>query len=123
MARDLLPSIISRSTPVAVSRPEGVPSDEALEQAGAIVGEISIEIQDIFATNTSEEDAVLFRLVNRLHLETKQSTVAQQLLFQTGQPYSGQKLEESERLLRTRRYLTDARIYPVAYRDGRVDIS
>ena len=121
-ARDLLPSITTRSEREEISRPVGIPSDAELEQAGAVVGEIILDVQDIFATDTSEEDTVLFRLANRLHIQTRPATISQQLLIQTGEPYVGQKLEESERLLRTRRYLHDARVYPVAYHDGRVDI-
>ncbi len=120
--RDLLPSITTRSERDEISRPDGIPSDAELEQAGAVVGEIILDVQDIFATDTNEEDTVLFRLANRLHIQTRPSPISQQLLFQTGEPYVGQKLEESERLLRTRRYLLDARVYPVAYHDGRVDI-
>jgi outer membrane protein assembly factor BamA len=121
-ARDLLPSITTRSTRGDEARPRNVPSDEELERAGAVVGEIILDVRDIFATDTPEEDTVLFRLANRLHIQTRPATIAQQLLFQTGQPYSGQKLEESERLLRTRRYLLNAHIYPIAYHDGRVDV-
>lgn len=121
-ARDLLPSITTRSARDEIARPPDIPSDQELEQAGAVVGEIILDTQDIFATDTPEEDAVLFRLTNRLHIQTKPTTIAQQLLFQSGEAYAGQKLEESERLLRTRRYLLDALIYPVAYHDGRVDI-
>ena len=121
-ARYLLPSVTTQSARDDVARPQGIPSDDELEQAGSIIGEIILDVQDIFATETSEEDTILFRLANRLHIQTKQTTIGQQLLFRTGEPYSHQKLEESERLLRTRRYLLEARILPVAYHDGRVDI-
>ena len=122
LARDLLPSITTRSEREKTSRPQDVPSDAELEQAGAVIGEIILDVQDIFATDTTEEDAVLFRLANKLHIQTRRNTISQQLLFQTGEPYVGQKLEESERLLRTSRYVLEARVYPVAYHDGRVDI-
>ncbi len=121
-SRDLLPSIRSRSDPELTQRPADLPSDEALEAAGAVIGQIELEINDIFATENSEEDVSLFRLANFLHVRTKQSTIAQRLLFQTGDRFSRQKLEESERLLRTQRYIVEARITPVAYRDGTVDI-
>ena len=120
--RDLLPSITTRSEREEISRPPDVPSDAELEQAGAVVGEIILDVQDIFATDTNEEDTVLFRLANKLHIQTRPASISQQILFKTGEPYVGQKLDESERLLRTRRYLLDARVYPVAYHDGRVDI-
>ncbi|MGB8598151.1 MAG: BamA/TamA family outer membrane protein [Burkholderiales bacterium] len=121
-ADDFLPSFTARSTREEVSRPPDIPPDEELEQAGAVVGEIIFDDQDIFATDTPEENTTLFRLANHLHISTRQATVSQQLLFQSGDTYARQKIEESERLLRTRRYLIDVRILPVAYRDGRVDI-
>jgi outer membrane protein assembly factor BamA len=121
-ARDFLPSVTSRSLKEDIARPADMPADEALEQAGAVIGEIILDINDIFATDTPEEDVVLFRLANFLHSKSKRSIIARQLLFQVGEPFSRQKIEESERLLRTQRYLTSIRIQPVAYRDGRVDI-
>jgi outer membrane protein assembly factor BamA len=121
-AVDLVPSINARSAREEAKRPPDIPTDEELEQAGAVVGEIIFDNQDIFATDTPDEDVALFRLANHLHIQTKQSTLAHQLLFQTGEAYSRQKIEESERLLRTRRYVIAARIYPIAYHDGRVDV-
>ncbi|MEY4730168.1 MAG: hypothetical protein RL020_1326, partial [Pseudomonadota bacterium] len=121
-ARDLLPSITNKAERDQVLRPQDFPSDEALEQAGAVIGEVVIDINDIFATDTPDEDATLFRLANALHIDTKKSVIAQQLLFQPGEKYSQQKLEETERLLRSRRYLLDVRVYPFAYHDGRVDV-
>lgn len=121
-ARDFLPSIANRAEHEEVLRPSDIPSDEELEQAGAVIGEVMIDIRDIFATDTPEEDATLFRLANALHIDTKKSVIARQLLFQNGERYSRQKMEETERLLRSRRYLLDPRVYPIAYHDGRVDI-
>lgn len=43
-------------------------------------------------------------------------------MFNTGDPISVQRIEETERLLRSRHYLYEARIEPIAYRDGVVDI-
>jgi outer membrane protein assembly factor BamA len=121
-AVDILPSVKARSVKEEVKRLPDIPPDEILEQAGAVVGEIVFDNQNIFATESPEENVGLFRLANRLHIRTKQVTIAHQLLFHTGEVYSRQKLEESERLLRTRRYLADINIYPFAYHDGVVDI-
>lgn len=105
-----------------VARPADIPSDEELERAGAIIGNITFDRQNIFATDTPEENKSFFRLANQLHIKTREATVAQQLLFQSGDIYSHKKLAESERLLRSRRYLFEVKIRPVAYRDGCVDI-
>lgn len=121
-AGDFLPSVKARSVKEEAKRPPDIPDDDVLELAGAVIGEIVFDNQNIFATELPDEDVTLFRLANRLHIQTRQSTISNQLLFHTGETYSRQKLEESERLLRTRRYVVDAHIYPFAYRDGRVDI-
>jgi outer membrane protein assembly factor BamA len=104
------------------SRAESIPSDEELERTGAIIGDITFNLQNIFATDTPEENKSFFRLANQLHIKTLQTTVEQQLLFQRGDLYARKKLAESERLLRSRRYFYEVKIRPIAYRDGRVDV-
>lgn len=121
-ARDFLPSITSRSERTEPQRPPDVPGDEALEAAGATVGVIEFDLQDIFSTERPEEDFTVFRVANALHIKTRQSTIAQQLLMRSGDRYSRQIVEESERLLRAVPYLVEARIVPIAYRDGSVDL-
>src|SRR5262249_11539462 len=100
-----------------------VPPDEELERAGAIVGEIYVDAQDIFDLNDPKEDKVLFRAANQLHITTRDSVVLQQLLFHSGDLYSARLLQESERILRSARYLYDASVRPIAYHDGRVDVA
>jgi hypothetical protein len=121
-AGDLLPSFRARSVSEDLSRPEWVPSDDELELADAVIGEVVFDVQDIFAVDTPDENTSLFRLANYLHIETKPSVIAQQILFQSGEKYSRQKMEETERLLRSRKYLLNVRVYPFAYHDGRVDV-
>jgi outer membrane protein assembly factor BamA len=99
-----------------------LPSDGELEQRGAVVGEICIDAQDIFDTGDPREDRSLYRLANRLHVTTRESVIRQQLLFDSGDRYSGRLLAESERILRSSRYLYDASVRPIAYKDGRVDV-
>lgn len=121
-AKDLLPSIRSREKPTVPPRAADLPSDDELEAAGAVIGEIRFDTRNIFDVDKPEEDALLFGLANRLHIRTREEVIAQQLLFKSGERYSRRILEESERLLRTQRYFYDARIRPVGYRDGRVDV-
>jgi hypothetical protein len=99
-----------------------VPPDEELVSRGAAIGDILIRNENIFDIADPREDNWLFRLANRLHVRTRRSTIARQLLFRTGDPYDRRLLDESERILRANRYFYDARIRPVAFRDGRVDI-
>jgi hypothetical protein len=50
------------------------------------------------------------------------ATIADQLLFKSGDHYRASLLQESARILRDTRYLRDAVIRPVAYHDGLVDV-
>ena len=122
VSKGFLPSVGSRVIRESSRRPRDLPSDAELAAAGTKIGEIRIRPLDIFDTSIPEEDTGLFRLANKLHIRTRESTIADQLLFESGQPYDGRLLQESARLLRGTRYLHDARIEPVALRDGVVDV-
>lgn len=100
----------------------GIPADDELEAAGARVGKILIDNQNIFDLRDPKDDTPLFRLANRLHPRTHQQVIRKQLLFRSGQPYSRRLLDESERILRADGYFYDAWIRPVSYHDGTVDV-
>ena len=121
-AEGLLPSLRSRAPPLEQARPAGVPSDAELEAAEATIGAILIEPQEIFDAEEADDEARAFRAANRLHARTRPETIASQLLFHTGDRYSADRLAETERLLRKDRYLYEASVVPVAYRDGEVDV-
>jgi len=114
--------MLSAAPAPALGADDQVPSDEELLSHRATIGDILIRTENIFDIADPREDNRLFRLANRLHMRTRRSTVANQLLFKTGDPYNRRILDESARILRSNRYFYDARIRPVAYRDGRVDI-
>jgi hypothetical protein len=97
-------------------------NEEALEAAGVRVGEIVIDNGDVFDPSIPEENRAIFRLANRLHIETKPAVVQRQLLFKSGDPFSVHLMRESERILRGNDYLFDARITPVRVHDGLVDL-
>jgi outer membrane protein assembly factor BamA len=103
-------------------RPADVPSDAVLEAAGAVIGNIDIDTRNIFDQSDARENNGLFRLGNRLHVRTKRSTIQAQLLFASGDPYRGRKLAETERALRMLSFVYDARVVPVHYADGKVDV-
>src|SRR5438067_6262469 len=100
----------------------GVPSDAELEAAGAAIGEIVIDNQNIFNLEDPKDDVKLFRLANHLHKRTRKSIIREQLLFKSGERYSRRLIDESERILRGNAYFYDAWIRPVAYHDGKVDL-
>ncbi|MCZ8130029.1 MAG: hypothetical protein O9284_01810 [Steroidobacteraceae bacterium] len=105
--------------------PPGVPDGQELEALGATIGTIELHVQNIFDTSDPREDGWLYRTANALHLKTRDATVRQQLLFAEGARFDARLLEETERILRSRRYLVDAWVVPVRYDPARnvVDVS
>lgn len=99
-----------------------IPSPEALEASGAVIGQIIFAKQNVFDTTQPGENKSLFRLANRWHIMTRDSVVRQQILFKPGDTYSRRLLDESERLLRRNSYLYDAKITAVRFKDGVVDL-
>lgn len=121
-ASEAKPRFSARNDRVTSARPPDVPDDATLEAARARIGKITIRALDVFDTSRPDEDIRLFRLANRLHRNTRDSTLADRLLFREGELYQGRLLAESERLLRDTRYLYDASVVPVRYANGVVDI-
>ncbi len=101
---------------------EEVPDGAALEAAGAVIGTILYERQNVFDLSNPKEDNALFRLANRLHIVTRERVIRQQLLVRPGDAYSQRLIDESERLLRRNEFFYDARIRPIRYADGVVDL-
>ena len=102
--------------------PQRIPSFAELEAAGARVGKIRVLTGEIFDTEDPQENYLLFRWANAIHVQTRTETIERALLFRTGDPVSVRAIEETERLLRSNRYLHDVQFRPVAYHDGVVDI-
>ena len=99
-----------------------LPSVAELEAAGAIIGRIVIEKQNVFDLSKPAENKFIYRLANRWHIVTRDAVIEQQLLIGAGDNFSQRLLEESERLLRANSYLYDAKVTPLQYEDGVVDI-
>jgi len=76
------------------------------------VDSIEFEIHDAFddAKSHTAADRFVYRLMNRLHYETREGVVRKLLLFQTGDTISLSQLIESERVLRSQKILSTARI-------------
>lgn len=77
---------------------------------GLLVGKIQIQAGNVFNPNLPEESQWYHRTINQLHLKTQDQVIAKTLLFKTGSSFNLSLLAESERLLRTRKHLKDARI-------------
>jgi len=101
--------------PATAVSPSGMPGGAQLEARHARIGRVDVHIQNIFDPSDPREDRALYRAANRLHYKTREATIRGQLLFASGDAFRAQPLEETERILRTRRYLNDAWVVPVAY--------
>jgi outer membrane protein assembly factor BamA len=99
-----------------------LPTFAEMEAAGARIGEIRIEPQNIFDLSDERENNFVYRLANRLHVVTRPELIRRTLLFKTGEPVSARVIEESERLLRSTLQVYGVLIRPVAYREGVVDL-
>jgi len=114
-------SLFVIETGVASERPP-VPSSKALESQAAQIGNITYKIADVFDLSDPKEDNFAFKFLNFFHFKTRQFVLENQLLFKSGDPYSAQLIEETERNIRSNRYIYDAWITPIRYQDGKVDI-
>lgn len=101
---------------------EPLPSFAELEAAGAVIGEIRVDPQDVFDEQDPRENYGIYRMLNVLHIRTRETVIRRQLLFRSGERVSQRVIEETERLIRGNSYLYDVSIRPVAYRNGVVDI-
>jgi hypothetical protein len=75
-----------------------------------VIGDLDIRIHPIFDENNPDENNWLFRTVNRLHIDTRKYVIEKDLLFSEGDAYNADLLAQSERILRTRRYLNRAAV-------------
>lgn len=118
----VLPSVKARAPQAELPRAPGVPSDAELEAQNVRIGVIHFNSRDLFDVEGDDENTALSRLGNRLHIQTRVTTIEDQLLFDSGDLYRASLLEESARILRDTRYLRDALVRPVAFHDGLVDV-
>jgi len=75
-----------------------------------VTGDVRIVVQPIFDSSNPKESNALYRWADRLHADTRPSTIQEAILFRTGQPVTWSAIRESERILRAKPYLYDARI-------------
>jgi hypothetical protein len=99
-----------------------IPTFAELEAAGARYGSIRIVTRDVFDLDDPAENKLLFRWANALHVVTRPEVIGRSLLFKSGDPVSVRQIEETERVLRSLRYVYDVTLSAVAYRDGVVDV-
>ncbi|MFO1326024.1 MAG: hypothetical protein U1F56_01605 [Rubrivivax sp.] len=117
-----LASILLGAAAPVLAAEAALPTFAELEAAGAVIGRIQVTVRDIFDTEDPREDHALFRLANRLHIQTRSGVIERALLFKRGERLSVRLLDETERLLRGKRYLYDVQFRVLAVQGGVVDI-
>ncbi|MBU2886892.1 hypothetical protein KO507_14075 [Gilvimarinus agarilyticus] len=93
---------------------------EALK--GRIIRSIRYKRVGVFDENDPDENKSIYRFLNNLHINTKEYVVSSQILFAEGDTLDPDVIQESERLLRRREYLTGAFILPERVCQGTVDL-
>lgn len=101
---------------------DAIPDDASLEASGARIGTIRVVSLDIFDLDDPRENKPVYRLANRLHVETRESTLRAQLLFREGDLYSRRLLDETARNMRKLRFLREPEVRVTGVHDGLVDI-
>jgi len=86
------------------------------------VGEVRLVRQPIFDPNNPEEDRWLFRAADRVHADTREAVIREAILFAPDHWVTPSELAESERILRQKPYLFDARVLPRRLCGDRLDV-
>lgn len=73
---------------------------------------ISITVNNIFNEANPDEDTFLYRLANRLQVNTREKTIRKQLLFKQGDSVDLDLLDESLRRLYQKEYLLSVQLHP-----------
>ncbi|MFT7491090.1 MAG: hypothetical protein ACI80S_000672 [Pseudohongiellaceae bacterium] len=95
---------------------------ELVKKLPSVISKINIYIHPIFDESSNKENNALFRLANRLHIDTDSRVISNDLLFAEGDRLSHQKLLESERILRSRRYLNNVKVSNKELADGSTEV-
>lgn len=93
-----------------------------LETEGAVIGDITISNGSIFDLDDPDEDKWIFQLANKVHATTRPDVIRQQLLFKPRDDFSLHALDESERILRSNRYIQEVTIQAVHIENGVAEI-
>jgi hypothetical protein len=86
-----------------------------LEARNATFGSINIRVEDVFDLSIPQEDKWLYRIANRVHIQSRRATVRNMLVFATGEPFAARLLDESARALRSSGFIAEASVIATAY--------
>ncbi len=89
---------------------------------GKIIREIRVDQVNVFDETNPDENKFIYRLLNKLHITTREKVIRSQLLFKSGDKINYKSMEETARNLRTRKYLTNAHVFPEKVCGDEVDV-
>ena len=89
---------------------------------GKQIRTIQFNSLSIFDKDNPKENNSLYMLMNNLHINTRPKVIRAQLLFREGEVLNIKQVQESERILRKRDYLTNAYIVPVTVCAEHIDV-
>lgn len=105
---------------LAVGKAQALTADQRLDKEGLLawqgksIHRLEINIENIFDETNPKEDNWLYRLANRLQVNTRETTVRAQLLFKEGDRLDVEIIDESLRRLYRKEYILDVKLRPVA---------
>lgn len=89
---------------------------------GKKIRTIQFNSLSVFDKDDPDENNSIYLFLNKLHINTRPNVVRAQLLFEEGEALNVKLIQESERILRRRSYLTNAYIVPLTVCAEQVDI-
>jgi len=96
------------------------PTWEELEARQARIASIDLRIGDVFDPSLPKENHWLGRAANFLHIDTREQVIRREILFHPGEAVNARLIHETERNLRTFRFLKNAWIEPQVDETGAV---
>lgn len=121
-SRSLAVLLLALAAPAAGQEPTyGQPAGRDCETGP--IGDIFIDNHSIFDLDDpdlSDRFEWAYRLANKLHVRTRESVVARELLFSVGECWDPELAQESERLLRNMPFIGRVDIFGVPQDDGSI---
>lgn len=116
------PAAANTAVAAGLGRNTNVLAPSRLEASDTVIGDILIRNGDVFDTDRPTESGAFYRMINALHVETREEVIRRGLLVRSGDTFSVDAIAEAERQLRASEFLQKAEIRPIRYADGEVDL-
>lgn len=97
---------------VALNKTSRIDNKLFEELEGKTIQNIVFKTVDVFDEENPKENNRVYLFLNKLHVSTKPYVIESQLLFRVGDTINAKAIHESERILRTRNYLSNAYVLP-----------